>query len=152
MKSIEHLLSLALWLAGLGHFCVLLASIQVPARLGWKEDLSKLTRFNRKLMWVYSGFTVLTIAAFGTMTLVLHAELLRGDRAAIALAAFIAIYWTSRLLVDFFYYENEDWPTGPGFVIGHILLNTLFLALALTYWAVVGHALIHAHATQTSLS
>ena len=90
--------------------------------------------FNRKLLWVQGGFTVLTIIAFGTLTLLLHAELLRGDRAAMALACFIAIYWTSRILVDALYFKHEDWPQGRQFVVGHTLLTSLFVALAASYW------------------
>lgn len=135
MKIFESALSLALWLAGAGHFLLLIASFQVPQRLGWKEDLPKLTAFNRKLMWVYGGFTILTVVAFGAMTLLLHAEFLRRNPATAALAAFIAVHWTARLFVDFFYFEHADWPKGPGFVIGHCLLNSLFAALAMTYWA-----------------
>lgn len=133
LHSTESFLSLALWLAGIGHFCVLIASFQVPRRLGWKEDLAKLTPFNRKLMWVHGGFAVLTIVAFGVLTLVLHDEMLRGERAALAVAAFIGIYWTMRVVVDFTYYKHEDWPPGRGFVLGHILLTLLFAYLAVTY-------------------
>jgi hypothetical protein len=128
----EDVFSLALWLAGIGHFCVLIASFQVPSRLGWKKDLQKLTPFNRKLMWVHGGFAVLTIVAFGVLTLSLHAEMLRGDRAALGVALFIGIYWASRIAVDFLYYEHSDWPRGPGFVLGHMLLTSLFTFLAVT--------------------
>jgi hypothetical protein len=100
----ERFFDLDLWLAGAGHFLILIASAQVPSRLGWKEDLKQLTSFNRKLLWVQGGFTVLTIIAFGILTLVLHGELLRGDRAALGLAAFIGLYWTARILVDAFYF------------------------------------------------
>lgn len=127
------LFSLALWLAGIGHFCVLIASFQVPRRLGWKEDLAKLTPFNRKLMWVHGGFAVLTIVAFGLLTLVLHNDMLRGERAALGLAAFIGVYWSVRIVVDFTYYDHKDWPLGRGFVIGHVLLTMLFAFLAVTY-------------------
>jgi len=137
MNNFTHCLSLALWLAGTGHFCILFASFQVPTRLGWKTDLAQLTPFNRKLMWVYGGTTLLTIVAFGTLTLVLHREFLAGDRTAVALAAFIAIFWTLRILVDFVYFEHSDWPTGVQFVVGHFLLTSLFVALASTYWAVL---------------
>jgi hypothetical protein len=135
MNTFEEWLSLALWLAGLGHICILGASFQVPHRLGWKEDLAQLTPFNRKLMWVYAIYTLLTIVAFGTLTLVLHAELLRGDRAALGLAAFIALYWTGRILIDFFYFDHADWPKGRAFVAGHFALTALFVALAATYSA-----------------
>jgi hypothetical protein len=132
LHNLGDIFSLALWLAGIGHFCVLIASFQVPTRLHWKEDLRKLTSFNRKLMWVHGAFAVLTIIAFGTLTLELHAEMLRGDRAALGVALFIGVYWALRIAVDFFYYAHTDWPRGPGFVIGHILLTTLFAYLAIT--------------------
>jgi hypothetical protein len=135
--NLQPWLSLALWLAGIGHFCILGASFQVPGRLGWKEDLAKLTPFNRKLMWVYGGTTLLTIVAFGTLTLFLHDDFLRGDRAALALAAFIGLFWTLRIVVDFTYFKHSDWPTDPQFVAGHFLLTALFAALASTYWGVL---------------
>jgi hypothetical protein len=133
----ERIFDLDLWLAGAGHFVILIASFQVPYRLRWKEDLRKLMPFNRKLLWVQSGFTVLTIIAFGTLTLVLHAELLRGDRAALGLACFVGLYWTTRVLVDTFYFSHTDWPKGKEFVIGHALLTSLFLALAASYLGLV---------------
>jgi hypothetical protein len=89
--------------------------------------------FNRKLLWVQSGFTVLTIIAFGVLTLVLHRELLRGDRAALALACFIGTYWTARILVDALYFSHADWPKGTTFVAGHALLTFLFFVLAASY-------------------
>jgi hypothetical protein len=130
LRSTEDLFSLALWLAGIGHFCVLIASFQVPSRLGWKEDLQKLTAFNRKLMWVHGGFAVLTIVAFGTLTLALHSEMLGGDRAALGVCLFIGIYWALRVGVDFFYYDHKDWPSGRTFVVGHMLLTLLFSYLS----------------------
>src|SRR5215472_398586 len=101
----QQFFDVALWLAGAGHFLILAASFQLPTRLQWHKDLAQLMPFNRKLLWVQSSFTVMTIIAFGTLTLVLHSELLRGDRAALALAIYIAIFWTSRVLVDFFYFS-----------------------------------------------
>jgi len=132
---LSTLFGAALWVAGIGHFCVLVASFQVPSRLGWKEDLAKLTPFNRKLMWVHGGFAVLTIIAFGILTLTLHSEMLRGDRSALYLAGFIGIYWTARVAVDFAYYNHNDWPRGHGFLVGHALLTLLFVFLATTYLA-----------------
>lgn len=133
----QRFFNIDLWLAGAGHFIILFASFQVPFRLRWREDLKQLLPFNRKLLWVQGGFTVLTILAFGVLTLVLHTELLRGDRAALALALFIGIYWTSRILVDAFYFSHQDWPEGRLFVLGHVLLTSLFIALSLSYFALI---------------
>jgi len=136
------LFGLALWLAALGHFVLLAASFQVPARLGWKQDLAQLRPFNRKLMWTYGGFTVLTIVAFGILTVTLHDEFVRGDRTAIGLAAFIAAYWTARIIVDTVYFKHRDWPSGRSFLVGHVLLTGLFIALASTYAGLVAWRLL----------
>jgi hypothetical protein len=135
-RNLEEWLSLALWLAAAGHFCVLIASLQVPYRLRWKEDLAKLTSFNRKLMWVHGGFAVYTIIAFGAMSLVLHEEMLRGERAALTLAFFIGFYWLLRIVVDFAYYSHRDWPQGAAFRVGHFLLTSLFVFLSTSYLSV----------------
>ena len=66
---VRRLFDIDLWFVGAAHFVILLASFQVPYRLGWKQDLQQLMPFNRKLLWVQGGFTVLTIIAFGTLTL-----------------------------------------------------------------------------------
>jgi hypothetical protein len=129
----QRFFDIDLWLVGAAHFVILIASFQVPYRRGWKQDLRQLMPFNRKLLWVQSGFTVLTIIAFGTLTLVLHAELLRGDHAALGLACFIGIYWTTRILVDALNFSHADWPKGTEFVIGHALLTLLFSVLAASY-------------------
>lgn len=135
--SMETIFSYLLLLAGIGHFIVLIASVQVPYRLNWREELSRLSPFNRKIMWVYGGFTVLTIVAFGVLTLVLRHEMLHGDRSALALATFIAVYWFTRLVVDFLVYDHADWPKGRGFVIGHILVDFLFFCLVAVYGGLV---------------
>jgi hypothetical protein len=132
---VRRLFDIDLWCVGAAHFVILFASFQVPYRLGWKQDLRQLIPFNRKLLWVQGGFTVLTIIAFGTLTLALHAELLRGDRAALGLAVFIGIYWTARILVDAFYFSHDDWPKGTMFAVGHALLTLLFSVLAASYVA-----------------
>ena len=131
----ERFFNYDLWFTGAAHFAILFASFQVPHRLGWKKDLSQLMPFNRKLLWVQGGFTVLTIVAFGTLTLVLHRDLLQGDRAALGLTCFIGFYWTTRIVVDAFYFSHSDWPTGRAFLVGHILLTSLFSLLAASYVA-----------------
>lgn len=142
----ERFFDYDLWLAGAAHFVILFASFQVPYRLNWKKDLQQLMPFNRKLLWVQSGFTLLTIVAFGTLTLVLHRELLRGDRAALGLACFIGLYWTTRILVDFLYFSHADWPKGTAFVVGHFLLTLLFFVLAASYVSLfVWHVRLAAH-------
>ncbi len=128
---------IALWLAGLGHFVPLIASAQLPTRLGWKTELPRMSTANRKLYLVAAGYIVFTYLAFGVLTLVLHRELLRGDRAALALAPFIGLYWLVRLLLEPFWFGHRDWPAGRRFVAAHIALDLLFAYLAAVYCGLV---------------
>lgn len=131
--TVDELFGLALWLAVLGQIGLLAVSLQVPSRLHWREELALLSPFNRKLMWVYGIFVVLTYLAFAALTATFHTELLRGDRAAIGLALFIGIYWLARIVVDIAYFDSRDWPKGLRFQIGHWLLDGLFAFLTVTY-------------------
>ena len=136
-QSFDWYFSLALWLGALGHFVILLASFQVPRQLNWREDLAKLSRFNRKVFWTYGAFIVGCIVAFGAIALVLHDEYLRGERAAVAIALFNGAFWAARVLTDFFYFGDEDWPRGALFEVGHVALTLLFCALAILFGVVV---------------
>lgn len=126
-----------LWLASAGHFLVLAASFQVPKKLNWNEELSRLSPLNRKLMWTYGVFIVFVIVAMGSMGLFLHQEILNGEKGSLVLAAFTALFWLARVLTDAFYFKHSDWPTGNQFIVGHTLLNTLFLFLMLSHGAIV---------------
>ena len=126
----------ALYAALAGHFIVLIASFQAPARLGWKQDVQKLTRFNQKVFWVYAGYVLFCIVSFAVLTWTLHDEFVAGDPTARCLAVFMALFWTIRVLVDIFWYDHRDWPAGNSLLAGHALVTTLFTALATVYWCI----------------
>jgi hypothetical protein len=130
-------LSHAIYAAAIGQLAVLIASVQAPARLGWKQDIAKLTRFNQKVFWVYGFYILLSIVSFAVLTFCLHDLLLAGDAAARGLAGFIAIFWSVRVLVDIFWYDHRDWPPGNTLVAGHAMVTSLFCSLAAVYWLVV---------------
>jgi hypothetical protein len=90
---------LELWitLAGAAHFGVLVASALVPLRLDWRRELQPLPRLQRQMHWVYGGYVVLSIVAFGTLCLLNAEELARGSLLARSLCAYIALFWAIRL-------------------------------------------------------
>jgi alginate O-acetyltransferase complex protein AlgI len=124
----------AIYAAAFGHLLVLVASVQVPGRLGWKQDIRKLMRFNQKVFWVYGFYILLCIVSFAALTWRLHDAFLAGDPAARYIAGFIALFWTVRVLIDFFWYDHGDWPPGNALVTGHALATSLFCSLAVIYW------------------
>lgn len=137
LQSPQTFFATMLWLAGYGHFLVLVASFQVPHRLDWGEELQRLRPLNRKLLWTYGGYIATFILLWGVLTLNLIPEFLEGDKCALVLLALIALFWWSRVIVDAVYFEHDDWPEGIEFVLGHTLLTTLFVTLSSTYSAVL---------------
>lgn len=133
----QDVLGFLLTCAGWGHFLVLGAGLQVPWRLGWREELQRLRPLNRKLLWVYYGYIGTFILTFGGVLLGLHDEMLAGERGAVALLGIITVFWTARIVIDALVFEHSDWPEGPLFGIGHTLLTSLFVFVALSGWLVL---------------
>ncbi len=122
-----------LTLAGVLHFAVLIGSACVPRGLNWRENLAALHPFLRQLFWVYGIFIVLVIASFGTLTLINTHALATGEPVAKSLAAFIAIFWAARLLVQLFVFDARPFLTNWFFKVGYHGLTVVFTFFAAVY-------------------
>jgi alginate O-acetyltransferase complex protein AlgI len=114
------------------HALVLVASIQVPSRLNWKEEFQRLNALSRKAFWTYGAYIFTIIVFMGAVSAHL-AGLADFTRSDLIWAAFIALFWWGRVIADTFYMKHEDWPRGPLFDVGHICLFTLFLSMTALY-------------------
>ena len=129
-------LTIALYLAGIAHFGILIASAMAPFALHWNEHLAKLPSLLRRMFWVYGVFIVLMIISFGTLTLLFAPEMAAGPPLARALCIVIAVFWGVRLAVQFFVFDAKPWLTKPLYVIGYHGLTLVFLYLTTVYiWA-----------------
>ena len=124
----------ALAAGGCAHLLVICASVQVPSKLGWKEEFRKLRPLNRKVFWTYGAYIfVIILFQAGVSLLLSRSDLTQAPARAWLL--FIALFWWARVLTDTFYFSHADWPEGPLFRIGHVCLTTVFVALAALYAA-----------------
>ena len=139
--TFDQWLSLGIWLSAATSLALLPVGLQVPARLGWREDLAKLTVANRRLMWGYATFIALTFVGFGVVTLALHGQMLAGDREAGVIAALMAVWWTARLALDAISLRHAPWPPGARYVVAHALLLAGFTGMAAVYWTVFARAI-----------
>jgi hypothetical protein len=125
-----------LQLAGAGHFGILIASAQVPSILDWKGELARLHPFLRRLFWVYGVFIALTIASFGTLTLLHASELARGLPLARGVSMLIAVFWATRLAVQCFVFDARPFLTTGWRKLGYHTLTAAFVFLTAVYgWA-----------------
>lgn len=133
----EDVLNGLLWIAGITGYLPVIAGALAPQKVGWKKELATLRPITRKIFLTYYGYVGGMILAWPTLTLLFRTEMLAGDPAALGIAALIALFWTARLVLDFCCFRSDMWPEGRVYRIGHILLNSLFVGLATTYWSLL---------------
>ncbi|HMF16964.1 MAG TPA: hypothetical protein VKE98_07135 [Gemmataceae bacterium] len=126
MNWIRENLDWLIFLAGFGQLAVLSASALVPIRLKWTESFRSLPRLHRQLFWIYGGYIVLAIIAFGLLSLFQSRALAGGSDLAPALCAYIAAFWGIRLALQMIL-DVKDHLSTWWLKLGYCLL-TLFFA------------------------
>jgi hypothetical protein len=119
--------------AGLGQIGLVFGSTYVPIALGWRKELAKLRPLTRQVFWTYAGYILCTNLCFGLVSTFGTKWLIDRTPLAALVTTFIAIYWLSRVLIQFFYFDRSDAPKGMIFTLGEIALVTLFIFLTLIY-------------------
>jgi hypothetical protein len=125
-------LELLIRLAGIGQLSVLVASALVPFRLNWRAELACLPRLHRQMYWVYGGYVVLAIGAFGLISLLAAEEMAGGTILARGLCGYIAVFWGIRLCLQFVF-DSKEHLTSWWLKMGYNILTVLFLAFTTIY-------------------
>jgi hypothetical protein len=119
-------------LAGAGQLCVLIASALVPFQLKWKTELAVLSRLHRQMYWVYGGYVVLAIAAFGLISLFNAGELAGGSRLARWVCGYNAVFWGVRLALQWIF-DVKEHLSNWWLRLGYYTLTILFAGFTLLY-------------------
>ena len=108
-----------------------------PRRFRWREELSSLSLLSRQIMYIHTLFIALTVFLMGLLCLVSAQDLLNtplGKRICLGLA----IFWGTRLLVQFVGYSSELWRGKPFETAIHIIFSITWLYLttvfAIAWW------------------
>ncbi|HLA12216.1 MAG TPA: hypothetical protein VJ023_16635 [Pyrinomonadaceae bacterium] len=125
-------LATLIFLAGWGQLAVLVASTIVPFQLRWKTELGVLSRLHRQMYWIYGGYIVLAIVAFGLMSLFNARELASGSRLARGICGYIAVFWGIRFALQWILDVKEHLSTWL-LRLGYYLLTILFGGFTLLY-------------------
>ncbi|MEO2022067.1 MAG: hypothetical protein ABGX05_09570 [Pirellulaceae bacterium] len=120
-------LELLVFIGGLLHFGILLASSMVPKVLDWKMSLDGLDDLSRQLVWVHGVFIVLVIIGFGLISVLLASELASGTPLARGICLFIAIFWGARLVVQFFVFDAKPYLKTTFLKVGYHGLTVVFI-------------------------
>ncbi len=132
--SVERLANL-IFVGGLAHLCILIASALVPFRLNWRAELGSLSRLHRQMYWVYGGYVVLNIIAFALLSLWHSQELARGSGLARGVCLFIAVFWGLRVALQAVF-DVKSHLTTWWLRLGYHGLTVLFVCFTVLYgWA-----------------
>jgi len=128
-------LARVIFVAGVGQLCILVASSLVPLRLNWREELQCLPRLHRQMYWVYGGYVVLSIIAFGTLSILHSRELASGSGLARGFCAYVAVFWGIRLSLQAVF-DVKAHLTAWWLRAGYALLTVMFAGFTIVYaWA-----------------
>ena len=134
MKPIN--LTILLQIAGLLHLGLLCAGVLMPGAVGLRTHLATLPVFIRRLFWVYYTFIGFFLVSFGLITFTFASTLASGGSLAKSLCAFLAVFWTIRLVAATFVFDVRPYLTNGFWRLGYHATNVVFIYLPVVYvWA-----------------
>ncbi len=111
----------------IGVLLMMLALLHVvfPKYFKWKVELLLVSHINRQMMYVHAFFIALTVFLIGVLCLTSASELANtifGKKISLGLA----IFWTTRLIFQFFGYSSMLWKGKKLETIIHVLFSLLW--------------------------
>ena len=126
-------LTFLLQIAGVLHLGLLCAGATMPKAVNLRAHLATLPPFIRRLFWVYYSFIALCLVSFGLITVTLAGTLAAGGNLARALCAFLAAFWTIRLIAATFVFDVRPYLTSNLWRLGYHATNIVFIYLPVVY-------------------
>jgi hypothetical protein len=94
-----------LWLAGFVQLAIASANLFLPAKLRYRENLSRVSPIIKQIFVVHSIYIVGVVLLFAALTFGFAGELASGHGLGRFLAASIALFWLFRAPVQLLYYD-----------------------------------------------
>jgi len=121
-----------LWLAALVQVAIASANLFLPAKLQYRENLSRVSPIIRQIFVIHSVYIVGVVLLFAAVSFGFAGELASGRGLGRFLAAAIGVFWLVRAPVQLLYYDaslrrENRW--------GDIAFTAAALFLAATYGA-----------------
>lgn len=118
----------------IGCLLIALAAIHFifPKYFNWPNDLKSMSLINRQMMYVPTFFIGLIVFLMGLLCLTSSDDLIKtefGKRITLGLG----IFWTTRLIIQFFGYSPKLWKGKTFETTIHILFSLLWTYLSVAF-------------------
>jgi hypothetical protein len=131
MKT-EHL-TILLQIAGVLHLGLIGAGLLMPRVVNMQVHLAALPSFLRRLFWAYYAFIAFCLVSFGLLTFIFAGTLASGGGLARSVCAFLAVFWTFRLIAAMFIFDVRPYLTNTFWRLGYGATNIVFTCLPVIY-------------------
>src|SRR4029453_13720808 len=126
-------LALLLRIAGAGLIALSVAHIPIGKHLKWSEDAARLSPVNASIFRVHTLFICLVLVMMGLPCLLDPMFFLEKSRAAAWLSWSFAVFWMTRLYVQWFVYQADLWRGKRMETFVHWWFTFIWSALALLF-------------------
>jgi len=106
-----------------------LAHVPFPKVFKWAEELKTLSLMNRQMMHFHTFFIALTVFLMGLLCFTSSNELV-GTPFGRKITLGLAIFWTCRLVIQFFGYSSKLWRGKAFETTVHIVFSLLWIYLS----------------------
>ena len=117
--------------AGVLLAALVVVNLFVPARFGWRADLSRVSLLNRQIFQVHSVFVVLILALSSALLLTSADALVEPSRLSRAILLGLTIFWGLRMLMQWCFYSPDIWR-------GHRFFTTMHVVFSMTWIYMTG--------------
>lgn len=102
----------------------------------WKEELARLSPFNRQMFYVHNFFVTLVIAMIGLLSFCGTPTLLEKSTLGSYITGAITFFWLCRWIVQFFFYDVSLWRGKKFETMAHGAFALFWTYLVVIYgWA-----------------
>jgi hypothetical protein len=123
------------------HFKIIGVSLMVlalihlvfPKYFNWKNELKSLSLINRQMMTIHTFFIALIVFLMGLLCIHSASDLVNTKFGKLISLGF-AIFWSFRLLIQFFGYSPKLWRGKTFETIIHILFSGFWIYITIIFW------------------
>ncbi|WP_332452737.1 hypothetical protein [Chryseobacterium aquaticum] len=120
-----------------GIIFIFLAFIHIifPKYFEWEKEFKSLSLANRQIMKIHTVFIALTVFLMGLLCLTSANDLMEtslGKKIILGLA----IFWTTRLVFQFFGYSSKLWKGKIFETSVHIIFSFLWIYISFVFWII----------------
>lgn len=119
----------------IGYLLIALSFVHVvfPRYFNWSEELIPLSLINRQMMQVHTFFIAFVVLLMGILCLTSSHDLVYTDLGK-KITSGLGIFWSARLLIQFFWYSPKLWKGKTLETCLHICFSLLWVYLSAVFF------------------